>query len=315
MKWSLDLSITSACIGTSGLYTKEVGGVSEATLLMEPQLELSVSRAKWMSCSVASSPSNRASSLMCALMTLSGVDMICMLMHDGCRKLRWLSDFRGDGIVRDTAKSSARMEYDFCDGKLACSSSLFSDGTSKRQLSSNNAGVSGTWSLDRGDNVLRGEMLDHVVTSLEGVSNLVGESSLDGESNFDGVVMLINLSPSFLGVPKDHAVLSPVIPLFSNKSDPWSRHLNISPIWESLTRLNVKLEACCSVSSSKSVLSSTEPFWETTKEDIFLFSGVEGRNSTTVCVFWWFGGWKWVILSLLACVILMSLPLLPRPVL
>ncbi|CAG5950379.1 unnamed protein product [Menidia menidia] len=108
MKWSLDLSITRACMGTSGLNRKEVGGASEAPLLMEPRLELSVSRARWMSCSVASSPSIRASSLMWALSTLSGVDRGCV--PTGWRKLRWLSDFRGDGMVRDTARSSARME-------------------------------------------------------------------------------------------------------------------------------------------------------------------------------------------------------------
>lgn len=114
--------------------------------------------------------------------------------------------------------------------------------------------------MDSGDDILRGEMLDHVAISLEGVSNLEGESSLDGESNFVGVVMLRSLSPSFLGVPRDQAVLSPVMPLFSSKSDPCRRHLKISHICVSLTRLNVKLEACCSVSSSKSVLSSKELF-------------------------------------------------------
>lgn len=60
--------------------------------------------------------------------------------------------------------------------------------------------------MDRGDDILRGEMLDHVAISLEGVSNFAGESSLDGESNLVGVVMLMSLSPSFLGVPRDQVV-------------------------------------------------------------------------------------------------------------
>lgn len=67
-----------------------------------------------------------------------------MCMLDGCRKLRWLSDLRGDGMVRETARSSARMEYDLCGAKLDCSIALFSDGTSNKQLSSNKAGFSGS---------------------------------------------------------------------------------------------------------------------------------------------------------------------------
>lgn len=154
---------------------------------------------------------------------------MCMLELDGCRKLRWPSDLRGDGMVRETARSSVRMEYDL-EAKLDCRIALFSDGTSNKQLSSNKAGFSRIRSLDRGDDILRGEMVDHVVISFEGVSNFVGESSLEGESNLVGVVILRSLSPSFLGVLRDQAVLSPVMPLVSSKSDPCRRHLKISPI-------------------------------------------------------------------------------------
>ena len=220
------------------------------------ELELSVSSARCRSCcSQASSPSSNASSPKWALMTLSGVDIMSMVR--GCRKLRWLSDFSGEGMVRDTARSSARREYDLWVAPLLL------DGSSSRQLSSNIAGFSGMWStLGCGEHNLLGEMLDHVVMSLDGdvtnlvgVTNFPGEANLDGERNLLGEVMLSRLSPgrhSFLGVLRDQDVASPAATLASSRSDPCMRHLNISPIWVSRTRLKVKLDACCSVRISKS---------------------------------------------------------------